>query len=120
MDLKKYKTKLEEEKKLLEEELSGLGRVDKSGDWEATPEGELKSQDVEDEADVDDRAEDYEERSSILNSLEKRLGDTNNALKKIEDNNYGICEMCGKEIEEERLDANASSITCIDCISKII
>jgi len=120
MDLQKYKIKLEEEKKLLEEELSGLGKVDKTGDWEATPDTDLKSQDVEDEADIDDRSEDYEERSSVLSSLESRLADINKAVSKIEDNTYGTCEFCEKEIEADRLEANPSSRTCIDCVSKII
>ena len=37
MNLNIYKTKLEEEKKLLEDELSSLGKVDKTGGGLCTP-----------------------------------------------------------------------------------
>lgn len=115
---KDYKIKLEEEKALLETELSELGKVDKKGDWEASPEGEMVVQEVQDEADMAERAEDYEERSLKLNSLEKRLADINEALEKIEKGNYGICVVCQKKIEEDRLDVNPAAKTCKECIDK--
>ena len=119
--MEKYKAKLEEEKKLLEEELSSMGTFDKEkNDWEATPESEVKSQDVSDEADMADRAEDYEERSSALNVLETRLNDIKQALNKIETGDYGICEVCKNKIEEERLEANPSARTCESCMEKVI
>jgi len=121
MNKEHYKTKLEEEKKLLEEELNDLGKVDKMGDWKATPEEEnSKSQDVQDEADITERAEEYEERSSQLNLLEKRLSDIKKALEKIEMGDYGICEVCGKEIEEDRLEANGAALTCKEHMNKVI
>jgi RNA polymerase-binding transcription factor DksA len=118
--MEKYKKQLEEEKKLLEEELKSIGQVDKTGDWEATPESEIKSQDVEDEGDTADRAEDYEERSSTLSVLENRLNDINKALSLIENGQYGICEVCKNKIEEERLNVNPSSRTCENCLEKNI
>lgn len=117
--INEYKIKLEEEKKLLEEELKGLGRVDNKGDWEATPEGEMAFQEVQDEADMADRAEDYAERSDKLNLLEKKLYNVNNALSKIENGNYGLCEVCGIEIEADRLSINPSATTCKSCMEKI-
>ncbi|MFA6514697.1 MAG: TraR/DksA C4-type zinc finger protein [Candidatus Paceibacterota bacterium] len=120
MNVKIYKEKLEEEKKLLVEELGGLGRVDKTGDWEAVPENETASQEVPDEGDLAERAEDYEERSIKLNTLESRLGDINKALEKINSDNYGICENCKKEIEEDRLEVNPAAKTCKDCMEKVL
>ena len=120
MNLKIYKTKLEEEKKLLEDELSDLGRVDKTGDWEATPEDEMNTQEVQDDGDMAERAEDYEERSIKLNLLELRLSDINEALEKIEGDNYGVCENCKKEIERDRLEVNPAALTCKKCMDKII
>ena len=35
------------------------------------------------------------------------------ALKRIEENSYGKCSVCGKNIEEKRLDANPFAETCI-------
>jgi len=118
--MEKYKAKLEEEKKLLEEELSSMGKFDKeTSDWEAAPESEVKAQDVEDEADMAERASDYEERSSALNVLEIRLNDIKLALSKIETGEYGTCEICKNKIEEERLEVNPSSRTCESCMEKV-
>ena len=120
MNLRIYKIKLEEEKKLLEDELSDLGRVDKTGDWEATPEDEMNTQEVQDDGDMAERAEDYEERSIKLNLLELRLSDINEAIEKIEGDNYGVCENCKKEIERDRLEVNPAALTCKKCMDKII
>lgn len=114
-----YKTKLEEEKNLLEIELGSLGKVDAEGDWSASPESETLNQEVQDEADLAERAEDFEERASKLNIFEEKLAKINKALKKIEDGSYGICENCGKNIEEDRLEANPSAETCKDCMEKV-
>ena len=116
-----YKTKLEEEKKLLEEELGGLGQIDNKGDWTATPEEEeMNSQEVQDEGDMAERAADYEERSIKLNSLEERLLDINKALEKIDGGSYGICEICGEKIESDRLEVNPAAPTCKKCMDKVI
>lgn len=120
MNSNNFKTKLEEEKKLLEEELSDIGRVDKKGDWEAVPDDEEKSQEVQDDGDMAERAEDYEERSIKLGLLESRLSDINKALIKIDGTDYGICENCKKEIEGDRLEVNPAALTCKECMKKVI
>ena len=113
-----YKTKLLNEKKLLESELGSIGILDKStGEWEATPETQTAPE--PDRNDLADRDEDFEERSSTTSSLNSRLGDINTALKKIEDNTYGICESCSKKIEEDRLEANPAAKTCKECMDKL-
>ena len=111
----------EEEKKLLEDELTSIGQVDKTGDWKATPEDEMNVQEVQDEADMAERSEDFEERSSKLDLLESRLSDVNKALSKIEENtDYGVCEICKEKIEEDRLEVNPAAKTCKGCMEKII
>lgn len=115
-----YKTKLEEEKKLLEEELSDLGKKDKDGDWEATPEEDSTGEDFKDDGDMAERTEEYEEKSLKLNSLEKRLGDINSALEKIKTGGYGICENCKNEIESDRLEANPAATMCTECMNKVL
>jgi len=116
MKTDKYKDKLENEKKLLVEELSTLGKVDKTGDWQAVPESEMNIQEVQDEADMADRSEDFEERALKVDKLETRLNDVNKALEEIENNKYGNCETCKKEIEEDRLEANPAAHTCKTCM----
>ena len=119
MNIEIYKKKLEEEKKLLEEELGAIGRVDKTGDWKAMPEAEETAQEVPDDGDMAERAEDYEERSSKLSVLESRLDDIKRALSLIGTDKYGKCEVCDKKIEEARLDANPSARKCETCMNKI-
>ena len=114
-----YKAKLEEEKILIESELGSIGRIDKTtGEWEATPEAQIAPE--ADENDLADRSEGFEERSSIMNALNARLEDINIAIAKIDNGNFGSCEPCGKPIEEDRLEANASSRTCKECMNKVL
>lgn len=112
-DIQKYTSALEEEKKVLVKELSGLGIFDKAkNDWEATPGGEGMVAEA-DENDKADQFEEYEERSATLSTLETRFQAVTKALEKIEKGNYGMCETCGKPIEEDRLGANPAATTCI-------
>lgn len=115
MNTQKYKIKLEEEKILLESELADIGKFDKkTDDWEAVPEAQMNPE--PDENDLADRSEEYGERTGILNTLEIRLNDIKNALKEIEENKYGRCDKCRKEIEDDRLDANPAAHTCKSCM----
>lgn len=114
-----YKNKLEAEKKLIEDELSTLGKVDEmTGEWEAVPEAQTAPE--ADENDLADRTEGYEERSATVSTLADRLLDIDEALTKIENGEYGICESCGKEIEHDRLNVNPSARTCKECMNKVI
>lgn len=107
-----YKELLEKEKDILETELSSVGRINPSNpqDWEPTP-GEmnvLKS----DKNEVADTMEEYETRTAIEVELENRLINIKKALTRIEEGKFGKCKICGKDIEEDRLEANPSSTTC--------
>jgi DnaK suppressor protein len=51
---------------------------------------------------------------SILEQLEAELGDLDAALRKIDEGTYGTCEVCGKEIESERLEAMPGTRTCFE------
>lgn len=46
---------------------------------------------------------------------QKLLKKIEKALKKIEEGTYGICEVCGVEIDEKRLMARPEATLCIDC-----
>lgn len=119
MNTEIYKTKLEEEKILIESELGEIGKKDETGDWDAVPETEMAGQEVPDEADMAERSEDYEERTSKVEGLEERLTKINRALEKISEGSYGVCDVCGKEIGEDRLEANIAALTCKECMSKV-
>lgn len=114
-NIQDYKAKLEEEKKLLEGELADIGTFDKkTNDWDAVPEAQTAPE--ADENDLADRSEDYGERTGTLNVLEVRLNEIKKALKEIEEGKYGKCEICGKEIEVDRLEANPAAHTCKTCM----
>lgn len=112
MDIEYFKEKLEEELALVEKELEEVGRKnpDNKADWEAEPAG--FDIDNADESEMADKMEEYEENTAVLKDLEERYNDIKNALKKIENGKYGICEVCGEQIEEERLIANQAAKTC--------
>ncbi len=105
-----YKEKLDAEKKTLEEQLAGIAHFNsETGMWEATPDQDLMGE--IDDNDAADRFEDFEERSAMLSTLQARLIDINDALKKIDSGTYGICEVSGEPIEEDRLEANPAART---------
>jgi DnaK suppressor protein len=107
-----FKKLLEEEKKTTEESLADIARFNSEiGTWEATPDLELVNENMDDN-DAADRFEDFEERTSIVNTFQARLTDINDALKKIEEGKYGFCEISGEPIEDARLVANPAARTC--------
>ncbi|MBF0609115.1 MAG: RNA polymerase-binding protein DksA [Magnetococcales bacterium] len=46
---------------------------------------------------------------------QKLIKKIENALEKIENGTYGLCESCGTAIEFKRLDARPVTTLCIDC-----
>jgi DnaK suppressor protein len=48
----------------------------------------------------------------------KLIGKIKEALERIETGTYGICESCGEEISEERLEARPVTTLCIECKTK--
>jgi RNA polymerase-binding transcription factor DksA len=112
LDTQHFKQKLEEEKRTLEKELVRVGRKnpDNPSDWEAVPAERDVS--LADENTVADAISDYEDNNAILNTLETRYNDIRSGLDKIEKGVYGFCQVCKKEIEEERLEANPAARTC--------
>lgn len=53
-----------------------------------------------------------------LNTHRENLLKIDEALRKLEEGTYGICEDCGEEINEERLKVMPFAIYCIDCQEK--
>ena len=52
---------------------------------------------------------------SVEHTLELRLKDINNALEKIKNNDYGLCDKCKKEIEIKRLKIVPEAKQCLKC-----
>ena len=113
IDYEHFKNKLEREKELVEKELAGVGRInpDNPSDWEAVPPTDRDVSQA-DENTVADAIEGYDDNAAIVNALEKRYKDIRSGLDKIKHGVYGTCQICGKEIELDRLEANPSARTC--------
>ncbi len=112
MDTEYFKEKLEEELFLVEKELNIVGRKnpDNKLDWEAEPAN--FDTDNADENEKADKMEEFEENTAVLKELEIRYNDIKDALVKIEKDAYGVCEISGEPIEEDRLIANPAARTC--------
>ena len=50
-----------------------------------------------------------------VNDMQKRVGEIDNALKKINKNQYGYCERCKKPVPQARLKLIPEASFCIDC-----
>ncbi|MFA6095126.1 MAG: TraR/DksA C4-type zinc finger protein [Candidatus Paceibacterota bacterium] len=107
-----YQTNLEKELGEVETELKTIARInpDNPQDWELLPEQtETLNPDPNEAADV---FEEHEGNTAILKQLEIRFNEIKDALKRIKDNTFGICEIGGEMIEEDRLIANPAARTC--------
>jgi len=108
------KIKLEKEKQELEELLSDFASKEGKDDWKT------KFPDIApDERDPEDSADEVEEYTDLLPqeyTLEIKLKNVNEALSKIKEGNYGLCENCKGEISKERLEANPSAKKCLECM----
>lgn len=74
------------------------------------------------EADSEERAVQLQNDEVVdhLDQLEiKELNLVNNALKRIDENNYGVCLNCGDVISEKRLMAAPAAHNCMSCQSDI-
>lgn len=112
IDISFFTNKLAEEKKLLEEELSGVGHInpDNPSDWEVEPaKMDISEADKNERA---DRIEEFETNAAIEVTLENRLNEITKALERISSGTYGVCEVGSELIEHERLMANPAARTC--------
>lgn len=105
--------KLESQKNSLEKELENFAKKDDQpkGDWQ-TRYPNRENGTMEEEA---DEVQEYGNMLPVEYNLELKLKDVNSALEKIKKGKYGICEKCGKEIDERRLQACPEAKTCLKC-----
>ena len=105
------KEKIEYFKDLLTKKLEGLLA-------EAFKTIEDMSDEEETFPDPTDRASLESDRNFLLRIRDrerKLIIKINEALERIENGTFGICEVCGEEISEERLRARPVTTLCIDC-----
>lgn len=116
-DLKKFisekKSELEAEKIRLETELSKFAhRNTKSTETDY-------SADFPDIGDKEDEnaseVAEYSNNLSLEDELEKALRDVEDTLKRMGEDDYGVCKYCNQEIDHRRLEARPTSSSCIQC-----
>jgi RNA polymerase-binding transcription factor DksA len=104
---------LEAERDRLEEELAGHGRVlNDAGDWEGASIG--FDGEESDPNDVADQIEELATNVPLVAELEERHTDIAEALEKMDEGLYGICEVGSEAIPLERLKANPAARTCVE------
>ncbi len=59
--------------------------------------------------------EDYGGNISLEKNLAKELKEIKRSLKKLDEDTYGLCANCGKEIEPKRIRACPTAAICINC-----
>ena len=94
------------------EDLKSVGILDPENlkDWTAIPDNpDGKESDLNDAA---DNVEEWNERRALVATLETRYNNIKDALERVDAGTYGVCEVCGKEIEPARLEANPAASTC--------
>ena len=96
--IENYKNKLQHERFLILREIKDFEKPVNFGD------------DVDHFDEKTDEVEEVSNRFGEENDLKKRLDEIDNALQKIEKGNYGVCESCKKQIEEEILDIDPESL----------
>jgi len=104
-DLQLLKEQLEKEAGELDVEVSRHSKAPDFGN-------DSESDDMSEEA---DEAEETGNDLGITTSLKERIGEIENALEKMNRNEYGKCESCGEEISLELLKVDPESRLCKVC-----
>ena len=111
LDIQNAKRALEKEREQLVHQLGELG---------AGESGDLRS-DIDFGGSFADAASVTAERTEVLGlveSLKSQLDDVDRALAHIEAGTYGTCDICGAEIDPDRLEFRPASVLCVDCKNK--
>jgi len=112
-ELEVLRSALEVEKENLEEELAGHGRVQsETGDWQGASVGFEGAE--PDPNDVADQIEELATNVPLVEELEEKHTEVSEALDKMDEGVYGLCEVCSEPIALDRLKANPSARTCVE------
>lgn len=109
LDIEKFRTRLETDKKRLLgelEQLSAAGRPTEER-REGSPFGKREEEATE--------SLELERRLALERGIKEQLAAIEVALTKIKDGTYGKCDVCGKPIEQPRLEALPHARRCMNC-----
>ncbi len=108
MDLARVKQRLQEERA---RRLALAGRLRQEG-ADPVESGELSTVDQH-PAELGSETFERELELTTLTIVENDLKDIDDALRRLDDGSYGICEECGKPIDEARLEAVPWARYCV-------
>ncbi len=115
MNTEHFKGKLQEELSLLTRQLSDIAAKDPvTGLWAARAADMDTATPQQEPNEAADKIEELDERGEEVSTLSARLADVERALEHIEAGTYGLCEVCNKAIDEERLEVNPAARTCTE------
>lgn len=109
-ELRKFKERLLKEKERLESELGYVESTMDQSQSEWTSDEQYQNH----LADLGTETFMRENDLSLSLNLRDLLAKVNEALARIEDGSYGICRVCGRPIEKERLEALPYTDLCIE------
>ena len=107
------KDRLEEEQTRLRGLLGLIVDEHHTGQSEQDSVSELSAFDQH-QADLGTETFEREKDLSFLESIEAELADVEHALRRLDEGTYGICEACGRPIDEDRLEAVPAARFCRD------
>ena len=113
MDTALITKRLEAERGRLEQLRNGLREESQQGGAGGEDMSELSSIDQH-PADIGTEEFEREKDLSILEQIEEELVAVDTAFKLLESGEYGKCEVCGKPIGDERLEARPTATRCIE------
>ena len=107
IDVEKYRAKLIEERERLNQSIGTVAELSEpaSDDLQITAAN----------APVISEGTDIE--TTLTEMKSNRLEKINAALQSIDDGTYGICRVCGEQIDPRRLDAEPTATTCMNCLT---
>ena len=108
-DLERFKVRLLEERRKILNDIEKLVQESNALGKDGTP-------------DIGDEASDLSSRQLLLSLNEadrKKLREIDEALERIEESTYGICEECGEPISPKRLEVKPTAIYCVECKSRL-
>ena len=110
MDLDEARQRLADERERLTQVKN---EMESAGENERESTSELSSMDQH-QADVGTELFDRERDLGILEAVEGELTEVERALTRIDEGTYGVCEACGKQIGDDRLEAQPYARLCVE------
>jgi len=106
------RSRLEQERKRLAEELEQLKANVRSADErrEGSPFGKREEEATE--------SFELEKRLALEKRMKDQLADIERALHKFDEGTYGLCDSCGQPIDPDRLEALPQARLCLSCKTK--